>query len=475
MPGLNTWGLNAPAIGADGNPLGSAYSLETRLTSSNQPCKVDVYILINDVCGIPGNMDPVILLAQADATAIVNDLYGLQGVDMAIGVGRYRDYAFIQLPDHTAPYPMVRYGNGSANTSITVASGATASVPFAPGPTMLRQIWTGSPPTATEGSPITVLQYGSGWFNSVRRTAYAHVRGTAVGEHPEGTVTLRMIIVSGGPASPFVDGAILGDCVSVVPAGENSDISAVVYPTLGGDALPNEFQINGFAGGTIKVEITNNLTVPINLNFKSFIEGGNTAGGQAFCFQHQLLISKSRDDAIYQINKWEAGASGPASDIPEGWYYAIQRVAEDDNGRIGWREDSDFRILVHIGDTPAHDPVCAYISGETAVTQATLHQAVELAGLTYTALNYTGGLVPDGLDDPVDSSLGPNYNDYTFYCGTQNTPGGQATALKDLTDGLIIRDPDPFREALVSLVEETVEICRLRRRRIAQVTLIGAT
>jgi hypothetical protein len=436
------------------------------------PCKVDVYFLADNT----GSMGPDLADIQATANDILDAIDALQNIDVQYGVGRYLDFSFIALPGPTAPYPIVEYGGNPTgfldDTTITIAAGATATIPFAPGPNLIRGTWSGTTTVATEGSPVSSFSYGTGLFGSVRRTAYAqiHMRWTAA--HGGGTVSTSLLGTSTITPSP------LGTTVTTIQASTDitGEFSSCVWPTNG--AVYGEYQASSFAGGALSIQVTNNLSVPIDILWKSVFRAANTAGGDTYCFQNQQAITPVRDNVTDQINEWITVGIAGGGDRAEGWVYALDKLINDPQGHIGWRDDS-IRVIVQIGDNPGHTPICTTISGEaSSIDYDTVKQQLVDAAMRWCGVSIIDSTTPfqrSGIDAQGGSAFGDTA--YDFYCGgTQAFGPDQGTDLAQDTGGAIVHTETGtiVPDDIVNIVAEATLFCR-RRRRIAQATLIGAT
>jgi Integrin beta chain VWA domain len=152
-----------------------------------------------------------------------------------------------------------------------------------------------------------------------------------------------------------------------------------------------------------------------------------------YAFQHQLNPTSTASDVQNAINTWSASGGG---DIPEAGFFALTSLAEPAGGPIGWRPDST-RIIVWFGDAPAHDPVCAAISGIVDITEASVTAKLVGEKITVLAISTTTG-TPDALDaDPV-----PLSTDYGA-CGAPGGAAGQATRIATATGGVHAANIDP--------------------------------
>ena len=157
-------------------------------------------------------------------------------------------------------------------------------------------------------------------------------------------------------------------------------------------------------------------------NYKDF------GSGDPYAFQPQQSVTKVVASVQAAINAWSAGGGG---DTPEGQFFALDRLAEPAGGPIGWRADST-RIIVWFGDAPAHDPVCAAISGlPGAITEASLTARLVAEKIVAIAISTNTG-TPGALDaDPV-----PLSSDYNGACGAPGGSAGQATRIAAATGGV---------------------------------------
>ena len=169
-------------------------------------------------------------------------------------------------------------------------------------------------------------------------------------------------------------------------------------------------------------------------NYKDF----QTPQLDPYAFQHQLnpnIPGQTLADVQTAINNWSASGG---NDTAEGAFFALDQLAQAPGGSIGWRPGSK-RIIVWIGDAPAHDPVCKAISGlGFDITEGT---AAAPNTVIFKLLNsppserivvvaISTGTGP-GLDaDPVAFSA-----DYNAACGAPGGTVGQATRITAATGG----------------------------------------
>lgn len=162
----------------------------------------------------------------------------------------------------------------------------------------------------------------------------------------------------------------------------------------------------------------------------------------SYAFQHQL--SPTADAAAVQaaINAWSPAGG---VDLPEGQLFALDRIATDQDGAIGWRFNAK-RILVWFGDAPGHDPVCDAISGlADDITTGSVIGKLAAANITVIAITSTTGS-GGGLDsDPTAGA-----NDYTPPCETPAGFPGQATTIATATGGTHLIDVEPT--AIVNVI-----------------------
>lgn len=144
-------------------------------------------------------------------------------------------------------------------------------------------------------------------------------------------------------------------------------------------------------------------------------------------FTHQLAPDTNTAAVTAAINTWTAGGGG---DTPEGQLFALDALAEDPGGPIGWRSDSK-RIIVWFGDAPGHDPICSGISGlPYDISEASVTAKLAMQDdMVIVAISTDTG-TPDALDgDPTIGAVS--------YAGTCTVGGGagQATRFADMTGG----------------------------------------
>jgi len=153
--------------------------------------------------------------------------------------------------------------------------------------------------------------------------------------------------------------------------------------------------------------------------------------------QWQQAMTDNTTEVETAINNWSAGGGG---DWSEGWFASLDRAANPPPpGNPGWRADST-RIIVLIGDAPAHDPVPQVLTALTYdITEATVTADLQAAGIKVVAVSInTTLLYPDGLDDdPLLDNL-----DYPATPPRGGTPG-QASRIAAATDGVYLFAPTP--------------------------------
>jgi hypothetical protein len=168
-----------------------------------------------------------------------------------------------------------------------------------------------------------------------------------------------------------------------------------------------------------------------------------------YAYKNGASIPAADDDgaaALAAINAWSAGFG---SDGPEANLFALHKLI----AAAAFRADST-RIVVWFGDAPGHDPVCNAISGEAAVTEASVTAELLAAKVKVIAVSTTTGYTNGLDDDPVATSF-----DYGV-CGAPGGSPGQATRIATATGGTVFKDVAPeevsnkIKEALANLPVE---------------------
>ncbi len=176
-------------------------------------------------------------------------------------------------------------------------------------------------------------------------------------------------------------------------------------------------------------------------NYKDF------GSGDPYCFQHQLSPTGTAATVAAAINTWAHGGGG---DLPEGAFFALDRLATPPGGPIGWRAGAK-RIVVWFGDAAAHDPVCTAISGApAAITEASVTAKLTSEGIVVLAIS----TATPGLDgDPKSGAT-----DYTGPCGAPGGTAGQATRIAAATGGVFVTgiNPGNIAATIVKLVSGAV-------------------
>lgn len=153
----------------------------------------------------------------------------------------------------------------------------------------------------------------------------------------------------------------------------------------------------------------------------------------AFAFSNDAPIGPDdgvggSPDASDAINALSASGGYDGS---EGQLFALDRIADaGDPTGISWRADAS-RIVVWFGDAPAHDPVCAAISGlRSDITEVSATAKLVSGGITVVAISTTTGYLAGLDDDPTLSA-----SDYSASC-TIDGSSGQATRMASATGGV---------------------------------------
>lgn len=164
-------------------------------------------------------------------------------------------------------------------------------------------------------------------------------------------------------------------------------------------------------------------------------------------FTHQLNPTNVAANITSAIGTWSATGGG---DIPEGQFFALDRLAETPGGGIGWRAGAK-RIIVWFGDVPGHDPICPAISGlSSAITEASVTAKLQTEKMIVLAIS----TATPGLDDDPR----PTSTDYTSLCGPPGGSAGQGTRLATATGGAFVSGINPTNivNTIISLVSAAV-------------------
>jgi hypothetical protein len=152
-------------------------------------------------------------------------------------------------------------------------------------------------------------------------------------------------------------------------------------------------------------------------------------------FTHQLSPTSVAADVQAAIAAWTLDGGG---DIPEGQLFALDRIARDAGGMIGWRFNAKH-IIVWFGDAPGHEPVCRSITGlDHDITAGSVIGDLAAADITVVAISTTSG---PGLDaDPAAGAT--DYLALDPACRPAGFPG-QASLITAATGGAHLTDVDP--------------------------------
>jgi hypothetical protein len=177
-----------------------------------------------------------------------------------------------------------------------------------------------------------------------------------------------------------------------------------------------------------------------------------------FAFHHQVNPTNVAANVTSAINAWTASGGG---DTAEGQLFALDGLAEPPGGPIGWRSGVK-RIIVWFGDAPAHDPVCAAISGLVAnITEASVTAKLVAEKIAVLAISVSN----PGLDaDPR-----PLSSDYQATCGASGGAAGQATRIANATGGQFAAGINP-----TTIVSTIINLVKAAVSQINNVSLVAA-
>jgi von Willebrand factor type A domain len=139
-------------------------------------------------------------------------------------------------------------------------------------------------------------------------------------------------------------------------------------------------------------------------------------------FQNQTPITSDATAVGEAINAWTPGGG---CDTPEGQLYALDRLADPSNP-AGFRVGASKAIVI-FGDAPAHDPVCAALTGlDHDITEASVTAKLRAAGINLIVVSIDGGM---------DESPTGDATDYQPTCPTPGGSAGQGTRMAEATGG----------------------------------------
>jgi len=150
-------------------------------------------------------------------------------------------------------------------------------------------------------------------------------------------------------------------------------------------------------------------------------------GDPATGFMPQQRITTTIADAQAAIDAWVAGGEG---DAPEGQLFALDRIAADEGGEIGWRPGS-VRVLVWFGDAPGHEPICRALTGlPYDITTSSVAMALANASIKVVATS-----VGERFEDLMNRDPRPDSFSYGSICGDPGGAAGQADIITSATGG----------------------------------------
>lgn len=165
-------------------------------------------------------------------------------------------------------------------------------------------------------------------------------------------------------------------------------------------------------------------------------------------FQNQAPITADAVAVAAAIDAWTPDGG---CDTPEGQLYALDRLADSSNPG-GFRAGASKTIVI-FGDAPAHDPVCADLTGLDAdITEASVTAKLQSVGINLIVVSIDGGMD----DDPTDGA-----SDYQPTCPTPGGTAGQGSRMAAATGGTYttINDAAELVPAVLAAVRSvTVEV-----------------
>lgn len=158
-------------------------------------------------------------------------------------------------------------------------------------------------------------------------------------------------------------------------------------------------------------------------------------------------ITANDADIANAIATWNPVGGG---DLPEAQLFALDRIAEDTAGQIGWRDGSK-RVIVWFGDAPGHEPICAALSG-LGSDLSTISVADKLfrENVTVVAISATTSSRLSLDSDPTSGVFTPEYD----VCGPPRGFPGQASTIAGATGGVHLTNVEPT--AIVQAIIDSV-------------------
>jgi hypothetical protein len=144
--------------------------------------------------------------------------------------------------------------------------------------------------------------------------------------------------------------------------------------------------------------------------------------------------------ATAAINAWSA-SGGFGSDGSEANLFALHKLIS----AAKFRADAT-KIVVWFGDAPGHDSVCDAFTHEGDVTEVSVTDELQKAGIKVIAVSIDTGFFHSGLNDDPTSSAG----DYSGTCPIGGAPG-QANHIAAATGGEVFTGlgPDQVSDAIL--------------------------
>ncbi len=166
-------------------------------------------------------------------------------------------------------------------------------------------------------------------------------------------------------------------------------------------------------------------------------------------FKHYQSITSDTNAVKTAVDNVLATFGG-GGDVPESQLYALDTIANNST-IVNWREDSS-RIIVWIGDSPGHDPICSSIDPVVTsdISLASTITSLQNADIRVIAISMP---YPLGGGDGLNADSSNQNTDYGACVQSGST--GQATSIISATDGVEkTTNPGQIRSKILEALTE---------------------
>ena len=248
--------------------------------------------------------------------------------------------------------------------------------------------------------------------------------------------------------SPNINNLILNICDRF---GEKLNVHIPAKPNRNVDVyfLIDTTGSMGAAIDNVKINI-NSLVTSLTASYPAIAFGvgefKDFNSGDPFCYNNALPMTQGNTGLVSSaINALSANGGG---DFAEGQLFALDRISEP-SSVVGWRTNTT-KIVILIGDYPAHNPICASVSG-LAYDITLDHVITKLQNENIRVLGLSVGA------NMLDSASTDSYNACPGFISA-----GDATRYTTETNGQLISgvNVSNLSTAIVNIINSSLNIIR---------------